>query len=100
MRTQLAEEAARKNAEEAEAALLLNDRLRVRRYEDRVRFHDELRQILSRDIKIAGTEIDELSKRQRGDSDPRMRAKARGIWRDGRRAAGQACQSDSITGSS
>ncbi len=84
MRTQLAEEAARKNADEAEAALLLNDRMRVRRYEDRMRFHDDLRQILARDLKNAGTEIDELSKRQRGDSDPRTRAKARVIWRDKR----------------
>ena len=84
MRTQLAEEAARKNAEEAEAALLLNDRVRVRRYEDRMRFHEELRQILARDIKTAGTEIDELSKRQHGDSDPRLRAKARVLWRDKR----------------
>jgi hypothetical protein len=84
MRSQIVEEAAKMEAEKAEERLELNDRLRVRRYEDRIKFHDELRQILAGDVKIAGAEIDALVKRQSGDSDLRTRAKARRIWRNGR----------------
>ena len=82
MRTQIAEEAAKMSAEKAEANALLNDRMRVHRYEDRVQFHAELRQILARDVREAGTEIDALTKRKRGDSDIRGRAKANVIWRN------------------
>ncbi len=81
---QLAEESAKIGAERAEEQLALSDRMRVRRYEDRVRFHNELRQILATDLKNAGTEIDDLVRRDRGDFDQKTLAKARGIWRNGR----------------
>jgi hypothetical protein len=58
------------------------DRVRAARYEDRVRFHDELRQILASEAKHPGADIDALVKRQRGDHDPRIYAKARVLWRN------------------
>jgi hypothetical protein len=83
MRRQLAQESAEISARKAEEPLEQNDRQRVRRYENRVLFHDELRVLLNGDLKRAGEEIDALARRRRGDTDPRNLAKARAIWRRG-----------------
>ncbi len=80
---QIAEEAARKNAEKAEAQAELLDRMRVRHHEDRVRFHEELQEIIkSASTKQAATEINTLVKRFGGMYDPRAVARAKKIWRD------------------
>jgi hypothetical protein len=77
---QLAQESAKKTAEIAEAQEALAERTRVRRYEDRVKFHEELSQILAAETTNAGAEIDALAKRQRNDRDPIAYAKAKRIW--------------------
>ncbi len=82
--SQLAQESARKNAEMAEEQEARNERMRARLHDDRVKFHEELRQILAANSKTIGDEIDDLAKRHRGDRDPRTYAKARGLWRNPR----------------
>ncbi len=80
---QIEEEAARKDAERAEAQAELLDRMRIRRFEDRVRFHDELREILQSAPKNhAAAEIDALAKRFRVLIDAKTYGKAKKIWRD------------------
>ena len=84
-RAQIEEEAARKNAEKVDLEAELVDRERVRRYEDRVRFHEELSHIIEAPSgKTVASEIDALAKRFRGVSDPKMYAKGKRIWRDSR----------------
>jgi hypothetical protein len=81
---QLTQEAAQKNAEIVEEQEALAERTRTRQHEDRVRFHEELNQILTSQSTKMGLEIDDLVKRERGDLDPKLYGKARGIWRQPR----------------
>jgi hypothetical protein len=75
------EESAKKAAEKIEEQAAQLDRMRTRRYEDRVRFHEELSQILASVSDRSGAEIDAIAKRYRGDIDPKAFGKARKIWR-------------------
>ena len=78
---ELAHEAERKRLELQEEELALQERMRIRRHEDRVKFREELRDILAMDVRKAGPEIDALVNRQRGDRDPRKFNRAIYIWR-------------------
>ena len=82
--TELAKESARKNAELAADRAALKERESTRRAEDPVRFHEELKRILGTDPQNAGTEIDALVKRDKGDHDTKTYNTARSIWRYGR----------------
>jgi hypothetical protein len=80
---QLAEEAARKEREMVEEQAFQAERLRAQSFEDRLSFHNELRQILAEHGKQSGKEIDALVRRSRGDHDPKTYFRARNIWRYG-----------------
>ena len=75
------QEGARKKAEKIEEQIALAERMRARKFDDRVRFHDELRQIVTSASDHAGTDIDALAKRYRAEHDQKAYATARKIWR-------------------
>jgi hypothetical protein len=81
---QIAEEAARKERDMAEERAVRVAGIRALRYEDRVKFHKELGEILETYGKLAGPEIDKLAKRSAHDYDMAVYSKAQSIWRHGK----------------
>ena len=78
---QLAQEAVRKRIELDEEQAALADRMRERHHEERLKFRDELREILAMGTKKAGPEIDALVNRTHGDRDPKVFGRAIHVWR-------------------
>jgi hypothetical protein len=79
--SQNVEEAARKEHDLAEQKRASGERARVVMHEERVKFHDELREILAMHGKRSGPEIDELVRRSGKLHDARTFTRARNIWR-------------------
>ncbi len=77
---QIQEEAAKKQAEIAAQLKNRDEELRAHIFDDRIKFRDELQQLLRLDVKHAGPEIDALAKRHDGDCDPTLFENARRFW--------------------
>jgi hypothetical protein len=81
---QIAEEAAKKEAEIAARDEIREADLRSRRYQERVKFREELRETMRLHGNDAGPEIDKLARRHGYDNDSKRSEKADRIWRSGR----------------
>lgn len=81
---QFAQEAARKTRELAEQQAIREDSMRASRIDDRIKFHEELREILAAHGKRAGPEIDKLALRHRNDHKSAAFDRAKKVWRSGR----------------
>jgi hypothetical protein len=78
---QTTEEAAKKEHELVELERANAQRARQAANEERVKFHEELGQILAVHGKKAGEEIDELVRRSHKLADPRTFNRAKNVWR-------------------
>jgi hypothetical protein len=78
---QTTEEAAKKERELVEQGRANALKARAAVNEARVKFHDELRQILSVHGKQSGEEIDELVRRSVKPQDPKTLTRAKNVWR-------------------
>jgi hypothetical protein len=77
---QTTEEAAKKERELVEQDRANAERSRVATKEERVKFHEELREILAVHGKHAGEEIDQLVRRSQKLHDPRTFTRAKNVW--------------------
>ncbi len=84
MERQIAEESTRKEIDLAEERAGRAAGIRAMRYEDRVKFHQELREILETHGKDSGKEIDKLARRFGRDYNGAAYARARTLWRSAR----------------
>jgi hypothetical protein len=80
----IAEEAARKQAEILESRTTRQVEIRSRRYEERVKFREELREILRVHGNKAGDEIDRLARRHGYEADSDEIIRVDRIWRGAR----------------
>jgi hypothetical protein len=81
---QIAEEATRKEVDMADERAGRLAGIRAMRYEARVKFHNELRELLNVHGRDAGKEIDKLARRSSGDYNELAYARAMNVWRHGR----------------
>jgi hypothetical protein len=77
---QMTEEAAKKERELVEQERANAERSRAAAFEERVKFHDELRQILAAHGKQSGEEIDELVRRSVKLHDAKTFNRAKNVW--------------------
>ena len=83
-RCAIADEAERKGAELVESRVNQQAELRSMRYEERVKFRNELREILRVHGNHSRDEIDRLAKRHGFDASDELMSRANSIWLHGR----------------